>query len=152
MSIVLNATLTVKSPVFADSGPIPAKYTCDGSNVSPELHIINTPPETKSLALIVDDPDAPGGTFVHWVMWNIPPAEIIKENTAPGIQGRNGKNENKYYGPCPPKGTHHYHFHIYALDTKLDIPTKTDKQALLLAMEGHIIASGELMGTYKKAK
>ena len=98
----------------------------------------------------MDDPDAPSGTFDHWIMWNIPPIDKIEENSAPGIQGINSKNQNKYYGPCPPSGTHHYHFRIYALDTKLDIPEKSDKKALLKALEGHIIATGELIGVYKK--
>ncbi|MFL5764771.1 MAG: YbhB/YbcL family Raf kinase inhibitor-like protein [Bacteroidia bacterium] len=150
MSLVANNTLTIKSPAFADNGFIPAKYTCSGSNVNPEITINKIPPEAKSLALIIDDPDAPSGTFDHWIMWNIPVKDRIDEDSAPGTQGKNGKNENKYMGPCPPSGTHHYHFKVYALDTQLDLPLSTDKKALLKKMEDHIIASGELIGLYKK--
>ncbi len=132
------------------NGNIPARYTCSGSNISPELTIGDISKDAKSLALIMDDPDAPGGTFVHWVMWNISPKESIGENTSPGDQGWNGKKENKYIGPCPPSGTHHYHFRVYALDTKLVLPAGTDKEALLKAIEGHTLATGELVGTYKK--
>jgi Raf kinase inhibitor-like YbhB/YbcL family protein len=149
MTIVVNKTLTIKSSAFANNDFIPSKYTCDGSNINPELTIKDIPPDAKSLALVIDDPDAPKGTFDHWVMWNIPVKEKIEENTSPGAQGKNGKGENRYTGPCPPSGTHHYHFKVYALDTKFDLPVSTDKQALLKAMEGHILASGELIGVYK---
>lgn len=150
MAITLNTTLTVKSPAFANNDFIPSKYTCDGINVNPELNIGDMPKETKSLALVMEDPDAPKGTFDHWVMWNIPLKERIEENSAPGAQGRNSRNENKYHGPCPPEGLHHYYFKIFALDTKLDLPIDTDKKKLLDAMEGHILASGELVCLYKK--
>jgi Raf kinase inhibitor-like YbhB/YbcL family protein len=149
MTIVINKTLTIKSPAFANNDFIPSKYTCDGSNINPELNVKDIPADTRSLALIMDDPDAPKGTFDHWIMWNIPVKDKIEENTSPGAQGKNGKGENRYTGPCPPSGTHHYHFKIYALDTKLDLPVSTDKQALLSAIEGHILASGELIGVYK---
>jgi Raf kinase inhibitor-like YbhB/YbcL family protein len=150
MSLVINKTLSVKSPAFSNNDFIPSNYSCEGSNINPELTISEIPKDARSLALIMDDPDAPKGTFDHWVMWNIPVTEKISENSVPGAQGKNGKNENKYTGPCPPSGTHHYHFKIYALDTKLDLPISTDKKALLKAMEGHIIGSGELIGLYKK--
>jgi Raf kinase inhibitor-like YbhB/YbcL family protein len=150
MAIVANKTLTVKSPAFSDSGLIPSRFTCDGANINPELIIKDIPGEAKSLALILDDPGAAKGTFDHWIMWNIPVKDHIEENSSPGIQGKNGKNENKYTGPCPPSGTHEYHFRIYALDTKLDLPARTDKKTLLKAMEGHILSSGELTGLYKK--
>jgi Raf kinase inhibitor-like YbhB/YbcL family protein len=150
MALVTAGTLTVTSPAFKKKGGIPLKHTCVGENVSPELQIGNIPKEAKSLALVMDDPDAPNGTFDHWVMWNIPVSEKIAENSGPGTQGLNGKKENKYYGPCPPKGTHHYHFKVYALDGQLSLPEKTDKAALMKAMEGHILASGELIGTFKK--
>lgn len=129
---------------------IPVKYTCSGENINPEISISGIPAETKSLALIMDDPDAPSGDFVHWVMWNILTDGKISENSAPGVQGVNDFGENKYGGPCPPSGTHHYHFKIYALDTKLELPAETDKQGLLKAMEGHVLASGELVGLFKK--
>ncbi len=150
MSIIVNTILMVKSPAFTNNGNIPTKYTCDGENVNPELNIDELPKETKSLALIVDDPDAPNGNFVHWLMWNIPPKTKIEENTSPGIQGKNSKQENKYYGACPSKGIHHYHFHIYAIDTKLVLPGDTDKSALLRAIDGHILGTGEIIGVYQK--
>src|SRR4051812_27003558 len=99
MGIVVNTTLIIKSPAFANNDFIPSKYSCEGSNINPALSIKELPKETKSLALVVDDPDAPAGTFVHWVMWNIPPVTKIEENSTPGMQGTNGKNENKYTGP-----------------------------------------------------
>ena len=143
-------TLIIKSPAFTENDFIPSKYSCDGLNVNPALTIKNIPKDAKSLALIMDDPDAPNGTFDHWVIWNIPVKEKIQENSTPGTQGKNGRQENKYTGPCPPNGTHHYHFRIYALDTKLDLPTSTDKKGLLIAMENHIVATGELIGLYKR--
>ena len=150
MTTVLNKPLIIKSPAFSNNGWIPAKYACIGSNINPTLSISDIPNGTKSLALIVDDPDAPNGTFVHWVMWNIPVTSVIDENSAPGIQGKNGKGENNYFGPCPPTGTHHYNFKIYALDTKLILPIGADKNALLKAMDKHILASGVLIGLFKK--
>jgi len=149
MAIVAHKTLTVKSPAFADNDFIPSKYTCNGSNINPELVVKDIPAETKSLALIVDDPDAKG-TFDHWIMWNIPVKEKIEENSVPGAQGKNSNNENKYTGPCPPSGTHHYHFRVYALDTKFDLPINTNKNSLLKVMDGHILGTGELIGVYKK--
>lgn len=150
MTIVAQSTLIVKSSAFEDNGFIPAKYTCDGEGINPPLTIGNLPQDAKSIALIIDDPDAPSGTFDHWVIWNIPPQDRIAENTAPGVEGKNGKKENRYSGPCPPSGTHHYHFKIYALDTMLDLHDNTDKKSLLRAMDGHILASGELIGLYSK--
>jgi len=150
LAAIGTTKLTVQSTAFAQNGFIPAKYTCMGENISPEISITGIPEGTKSLALIMDDPDAPSGDFVHWVMWNIPVQEKIAENTAPGMQGLNGRKETKYTGPCPPSGTHHYHFKIYALDTELSLLTTTDKQGLLLAMKGHILGTGELIGLFKK--
>lgn len=150
--MINNAALEVTSPSFANNGSIPFKFSCEGDNVNPELSIKNIPGEAKSLALIVDDPDAPNGTFDHWVMWNIPPKEKIAQDSAPGMQGKNGKKENKYTGPCPPSGVHHYHFKVYALDSKLDLNDLADKAQLMKAMEGHILASGELTGLYEKIK
>lgn len=150
MSLILNKSLTVKSSAFANDALIPAKYTCDGQNINPELTIADFPKETKTLALVIEDPDAPKGTFDHWVMWNIPPGQKIRENSAPGTQGKNGNKENKYYGPCPPSGTHHYHFKVYALDEELNLPDSTDKNKLMEAMQGHILAQGELIGRYQR--
>lgn len=145
-----SATLTVTSSAFEANGFIPEKYTCKGENINPALSVAGVPEGTQSLALIMDDPDAPNGDFVHWVMWNIPIGGVIAENSAPGEQGLNGRKENKYTGPCPPSGTHHYHFKVYALDSRLDLVAGTNKQALLQAMEGHILASGELVGLFRK--
>jgi Raf kinase inhibitor-like YbhB/YbcL family protein len=150
MATVLNKPLMVKSPAFENNELIPSRYTCIGSDINPAITIADIPDGTKSLALIVDDPDAPNGTFDHWVMWNIPVTDLINEDSAPGIQGRNGKRENKYIGPCPPSGTHHYNFKVFALDIKLDLPASADKNALLMAMDTHILASGGLIGLYRK--
>ncbi|MCW3082977.1 MAG: YbhB/YbcL family Raf kinase inhibitor-like protein [Bacteroidetes bacterium] len=152
LPFIASNTLNVMSPAFESSSSIPMKYTCEGQSISPPLTIKKIPENTKTLALIMDDPDAPNGTFDHWIMWNIPVTENIEENTAPGTQGLNGRKENKYTGPCPPNGIHHYHFKIYALDTELDLPANSDKQALIKAMKGHILADGELVGLYKKQK
>jgi Raf kinase inhibitor-like YbhB/YbcL family protein len=148
--LIFNKTLTVKSPAFANNGSMPSEYTCEGKNINPELSINDIPTQAKSLALILDDPDAPNGTFDHWIMWDIPVSGKIEQNSAPGMQGKNGKNENKYTGPCPPSGTHHYHFKIFALNTKLNLASSTNKKGLLKAMDSHILASGELVGIYKK--
>lgn len=145
-----SSPLTVTSSAFGANEMIPAKYSCKGENINPPLSIGRIPEGTQSLALIMDDPDAPNGDFVHWVMWNIPVGGTIAENSAPGDQGLNGKKENKYTGPCPPSGTHHYHFKVYALDTKLTLVSGTNKTALMKAMEGHILSSGELVALFKK--
>jgi Raf kinase inhibitor-like YbhB/YbcL family protein len=150
MSMLASNNLLVRSPAFEHNDFIPAKFTCVGGNINPELVISDIPKEAVSLALIMDDPDATNGTFDHWIMWNIPVKNKIEENSTPGVQGKNGKNENKYTGPCPPSGTHHYHFKIYALNTRLDLPEGSDKQTLLIAMEGHVIGTGELIGLFKK--
>lgn len=150
MTTVARAVLNVKSPAFENNKKIPFKYSCDGANMNPPMVIENLPENTVTMALVVDDPDAPGGTFDHWIMWNIPPMEKINENSAPGVQGKNSRRENKYSGPCPPGGVHHYHFKFYALDTSLNLPASTDKKSLLKSMESHIIAEGELIGLYER--
>jgi len=147
---VMPKILTVKSPAFDMNSTIPAEYTCDGSGVSPELIIGNIPPHAQSLAIIVEDPDAPHGTFDHWLMWNIGTSGKIHEGTAAGVQGKNGHHRHGYMGPCPPSGVHHYHFKVFALDTRLDLPGGSDKKSLISAMQGHIIAQGELIGLYGK--
>lgn len=146
-------TLTITSPAFAGGGVIPAKYTCDGADVSPPLVIGPVPAGTGSLALIMDDPDAPMGTWVHWVVWNIPPqAREIPENGLPSgaSQGRNDWKRNSYGGPCPPSGTHRYLFRLYALDAPLNLGSSTTKADLARAMQGHVLAQGELMGTFHR--
>lgn len=144
--------LKVTSSAFRDKEFIPAKYTCDGENISPPIHIENIPEEAKCLALIADDPDAPVGTWVHWVVWNIPVTHNLKENEVHGRQGINDFQMHKYGGPCPPSGIHCYYFKIYALNTLLDLQENTNKRQLETAMSGHIIAFGELAGLYKRTK
>lgn len=144
--------LKVTSPVFKENEMIPAKYACDGVNVSIPLDIKHIPEEAKYLALIVDDPDAPNGTWVHWVVWNIPVTNQIKENEAHGTEGINDFQQHHYGGPCPPSGTHRYFFKVYALDALLDLPVNTRKLQLEKAMSEHIIAFGELVGLYKRNK
>ena len=144
------AALAVTSAAFKANDFIPSLYTCDGKNINPPLRIDHIPDEAKSLALIVDDPDAPGGLWVHWVVWNIPVTHEIPENKIPGIEGLNDFKRHHYGGPCPPSGTHHYFFKIYALDTVLDIPEKTNKTDLEKAMQPHIVGFGEIIGLYKR--
>jgi Raf kinase inhibitor-like YbhB/YbcL family protein len=144
-------TLSVKSSAFENNKLIPAKYTCDGDNVNPPLTIESAPEETRSIVLIVDDPDAPVGTWNHWLVWNIPPTtRKIEENTAPGTEGISTSRKHAYGGPCPPSGTHRYFFKVYALDTKLDLNPNSKKKDVEKAMEGHILAKGELLGLYRR--
>lgn len=146
----LNAGMAVSSKAFEDQGEIPARFSCDGENVSPELAISGIPEEARSLAIIMDDPDAPGQTFVHWVEYDIPVAGTLPEAaTAIGVEGVSSAGRPGYYGPCPPGGpAHRYFFTVYALDASLGLPAGADKGALLSAMEGHILAEAVLMGTY----
>ncbi len=147
------ADLRITSSAFAQKGAIPGRYTCDGQDMNPPLQIGNVPQGAQSLALIVDDPDAPVGNWVHWVVWNIPPhTREIRENGLPAgaVQGLNDWKRNRYGGPCPPSGVHRYFFRIYALDTTLNLAATTGKAALLRSMQGHVIAQGELMGTYRR--
>ncbi len=141
---------TVTSSAFVESAYIPEKYTCKGESASPALLLNNLPENTKSVAIIMDDPDTQKGIFVHWVLWNLPAVGSITENTRSGVTGKNGKGENKYTGPCPPEGVHRYFFKVYALDEMLTLPEGSDKKALEKAMETHIIAQAQLMGLYKK--
>ena len=143
-------TLKITSSVFQHNGNIPKKYTCQGDDFNPPLSIAGAPSATKSMALIMDDPDAPGGTWVHWVVWNIPPTTSIEENTIPGTQGFNDFKRINYGGPCPPTGTHRYFFKVYSLDTRLELPGRITKSQLEEAIENHILAFGELIGLYKK--
>ncbi len=143
--------LEVKSPSFEANQKIPSKYSCDGQSINPPLTIEGVPKGTKSLAIIMDDPDAPMGTFDHWVVWNIPlSANKIAENSDTGIQGLNSAGEHGYTGPCPPSGTHRYFFKAYALDTELDLGANSKKKDLEKAMQGHILAKGELIGLYSR--
>ena len=150
--------IKITSSAFADGGLIPAKYTCDGADVSPPLQWDVVPEGAKSIALICDDPDAPMGTWVHWVLFNLPAqAKDLAENIPPdktlpdgAKQGTNDFRRIGYGGPCPPSGTHRYFFKIYALDTELDLEAGASKRQLLKAMDGHILAQGQLIGKYKR--
>jgi Raf kinase inhibitor-like YbhB/YbcL family protein len=144
--------LAVSSPAFVQRGAIPAKYTCDGADVSPPLLIGNVPAATGSIALIVDDPDAPG-TWVHWLVWNVDPrVREIGEGKAPagGTEGRNDWGRNSYGGPCPPSGAHRYFFRLYALDASVKLAPSSTRTDLERAMAGHVLAHGQLTGIYKR--
>jgi Raf kinase inhibitor-like YbhB/YbcL family protein len=135
---------------FRNGEMIDKRYTCDGGNVNPRLVLENIPPEAKTLALIMDDPDAPGGDFVHWVVFDIPVTKIIEEDSVPGKQGLNDFKRMDYGGPCPPSGTHRYYFKIYALDEILNLEEGITKSTLENAMVGHTLAQTEIMGLYRK--
>ncbi len=144
--------MKLESSAFQDHKPIPQKHTCDGEDISPTLQLRDVPKETVTLALIVDDPDAPMGTFDHWIAWNIPgeTSELAEGCTMP-IQGLNHFKELRYRGPCPPPGApHRYFFKLYALDFRLDLDEGASKERLQEAMEGHILAKAELVGTYQR--
>lgn len=143
-------SMKIMSPDFKHNEYIPKKFTCDGRDISPNLTIENIPGGAKSLALIVDDPDAPAGTWVHWVVYDIPITNKIEEDTVPGKQGITTSRTKEYGGPCPPSGTHRYFFKIYALDAILNLKEGLTKAELEKAMEGHILAQAELIGLYKR--
>ncbi len=166
LAIALLATggeamaLTLKSAAFAPGAAIPAKYTCDGADLSPPLSWSGAPADAKSFALISDDPDAPAGTWVHWVLWNIPAAAT---SLAEGIekapqlsdgtrQGVSDFRRPGYGGPCPPSGTHRYFFRLFALDAMLELPANATRPQLEAAMRGHILAAAELMGTFSRSR
>ena len=145
--------LKISSPIFENNDNIPRKYTCDGMDISPPLLIENVPTDAKSLALIVDDPDAPVGTWVHWVLWNINPGtKEIKENRVPegAKQGTNDFRKHDYGGPCPPSGTHRYFFKLYALDNLPELSPGSKKADLEKSMKGHIISQTQIIGLYRR--
>jgi Raf kinase inhibitor-like YbhB/YbcL family protein len=146
--------MTITSRAFHQGGDIPAKFTCDGGNTSPPLQITGVPAEAKTLVLIADDPDAPGGLFTHWLVWNIAPqTNSIAEGTPPkGVHGTNDFGKSGYGGPCPPSGAHRYYFKIFALDRELDLQSGAKRQQLEAAMKAHVVAQGELMGRYARKK
>jgi len=144
--------LVITSSAFEHEDMIPSLYTCEGDDINVPLKIEGVPKQAESLVLIVDDPDAPKGTWVHWVVFNIPVTNYIEEDSVPGEQGLNDFGKHDYGGPCPPSGTHRYFFKIYALDTILDLGSDAIKEDVDMAMEGHVIASGELIGLYGKRK
>ena len=150
--------MNLTSPAFTQGQPIPVKFSCKGADVSPALVWSEPPTGTKSFALIMDDPDAPMGTWVHWVLFNIPAAARGLPEGVPtsatladgSVQGVTSARSAGYHGPCPPSGTHRYFFKLYALDTALNLTSSADKKAVEAAMEGHILAQAELMGTFSK--
>jgi hypothetical protein len=157
-TLEVSMPLSLYSTAFANGQPIPSAYSCKGRDASPPLAWGEPPQGTQSLALIVDDPDAPAGTWVHWVVFNIPaltrglPEAVSAEPQLfdGSRQGNNSSRRLGYQGPCPPSGTHRYFFKIYALDSMLSLSSGADKSKLLQAMQGHILAQGELMGTFSK--
>jgi len=154
----MSTNIIVKSDSFSDGGMIPAKYTCDGANISPQLSWDNAPKGTKSFVLICEDPDAPMGTFTHWVLYDLPadvhelPENLPKDKILPNgaKQGITDFKKVGYGGPCPPNGTHRYYFKLYALDTLLNLEPGLKKEDILKAMNGHILAQGQIMGKYTR--
>ncbi len=143
------------SPAFADGGPIPARYTCDGADTSPPLAFEGLPPKTRALALIFDDPDAPQGTWTHWTWWNLPAASAQLDEGADvaalgALVGQNSWNRTDYGGPCPPSGTHRYRFHAYALGAALDLPAGAAVADLRALLERHSLADAVLTGTFSR--
>lgn len=145
--------MRIKSSAFEESKEIPSVYSCDGDNINPPLEFSDIPENTKSLALIVDDPDAPDGTFTHWLMWNISPdTKNISEGDWPdgAEQGLNDRGELGYMGPCPPSGTHRYHFKLYALNDKLNVDASVTKEELEEEIDKHLIQKSELVGIFSR--
>lgn len=142
--------MEIISPNFKNKENIPSKFTCQGDDINPALEISNIPKKALSLSLIIDDPDAPVGVWIHWVVFNIPIQNLIKENSIPGVQGMNSFKRIEYEGPCPPSGTHRYYFKIYALDKMLNLPEGIALKDLEEAMKNHILDKAQLIGLYKK--
>lgn len=146
--------MKIESSAFTNNTAIPKKYTCDGKNVNPPLSVSAVPKGTKSLAIIVDDPDAPVGLWVHWTVWNISlSTKSISENSVPkgGVEGVTSFGRPGYGGPCPPDGEHRYFFKLYALDTELNLSPEADKEMLEEAMVGHILDKAEFVGRYERS-
>jgi Raf kinase inhibitor-like YbhB/YbcL family protein len=149
-----GAKIKITSPAFQEGGNIPAKFTCDGGNVTPPLQITGVPSQAKSLVLIADDPDAPSGVFTHWLVWNISPqTNSIGEASAPkGVHGINDFGKTGYGAPCPPSGAHRYYFRVFALDRELDLSSNAKRREVDAAIKGHVLAQGELMGRYARKR
>ena len=149
-----GARMKITSSAFQEGGNIPSKFTCDGSDTSPPLQITGVPSSAKSLVLIADDPDAPTGLFTHWLVWNIPPHtnSIAEGSASNGVHGTNDFGKSGYKGPCPPPGTHRYSFKIFALDRELDLRPGAKRSEVNVAMKGHVIGQGELVGRYSRKK
>jgi hypothetical protein len=144
--------MQLKSPEFEAGGNIPSKFTCDGDDVSPELEIVDLAENTKTLALIVDDPDAPGKTWLHWLVYDIAPVSTIEEGDVPGKQGMNDFGKKNYGGPCPPSGRHRYFFRLHALDSELNLQEGASRKDVEREMQGHVLEKAELMGLYQRNK
>ncbi len=146
--------MKLSSPAFQNGAPIPSKYTCDGKNVNPEFQISEVPEDAKSLAFVMDDPDSPSGTFVHWTLWDMHPKtpEILVDSVPLATEGMTSFGKPGYGGPCPQSGEHRYFFKLYALDTALNLPSSTDVKTLMQSMQGHILSQVELMGRYARGK
>jgi Raf kinase inhibitor-like YbhB/YbcL family protein len=145
------AGLEISSAAFEAGGAIPSRHSCDGENVSPPLSFAGVPAGTRSLALVVDDPDAPVGTFIHWLAWGIDPdSDGLGEGQAAPREGRNGFGTTGYAGPCPPRGRHRYFFRLFALDAELDLEPGADRKQLESALDDHVLESAELLGTYER--
>ena len=144
--------MKVTSPSFKNNEELPSKFTCEGDDINPQIQINEIPKNTESLALIIDDPDAPAGIWTHWVVFNVPVQSTIKENSIPGIQGFNSFRRVDYGGPCPPSGTHRYFFKVYALDDKLDLTEGAALKEVGKAMKGHVLEKAEIIGLYRKHK
>ncbi len=145
--------MTITSPAFAANQEIPRKYGCSGTNTSPPLSFAGVPAPAKTLALIVEDPDAPGGLFTHWVVWNIPPtATTVAEGQPPagGTEGKSSYGTSGWGPPCPPNGEHRYVFNFFALDAALSLPPSAGREELLNAMKGHALAQAQLTGRYRR--
>lgn len=146
-----GSNMIIKSDNFKEGEMIPIDNTCEGKNEPVRLSWENVPKNAQSLALIMDDPDAPSGTFVHWIAWNIDPKiNSLDAQKSLVQQGLNGASKVGYYGPCPPSGVHRYYFKLYALDIKLELSAHSPKSELLKAMDGHIISTAQIMGRYQK--
>jgi Raf kinase inhibitor-like YbhB/YbcL family protein len=151
---VKEGTMQISSPAFGENQTIPAKYTCDGAETSPPLHIAGVPAPARSLVLVVDDPDAPGGTFDHWLLFDIPPqtTDLAEGKAAVGRSGTNGFGRTGYGGPCPPDREHRYFFRLYALDQELNLRQGVSRDDLEKAMQGHIMAQAQLMARYDRKR
>ena len=148
----IGRQMKITSPSFKNNEKMPARFTYDGEDINPALEIEGLPEGAKSLALIVDDPDAPMKTWVHWILYDIPPIDRIEEDSIPGKQGINDSGGKNYHGPCPPSGTHRYYFKIYALDKILGLNDGISKESLEKAMQRSILSSAELVGLYNRDK
>lgn len=148
--MVQEPRLNVTSPDFEHEGEIPSKFTCDGEDINPAFQIDGIPSRAKSIVVMMEDPDSRSSTMNYWLLWNVKPTGIIEAATTAGVKGTNSMGKTSYLGPCPNAGTHRYFFKVYALDTMLEIPEDSNKWTVQKAMEDHVLASGELMGWYRR--